>query len=209
MSLTTDYNPQVPQKGDAIAKSQLDFLINFSTLYTAFGKNHIDLDVATIAGNHTVIELPEQDANFQSDVGEISVYSKDVKGQTDQIFLKYQGTAAEFQFTNYQLYTLKSTTPPTQFFTFLPGKVIMYFGSIRGLVTPSNGSPLQLVLSPKIAKNIITINLVPEGDTPQFIPRVVLQTPDKDTNIYSTIDLHAPNSPGYRSTFYYVVLANI
>lgn len=151
------YNPNVPQNpSDSLAQSQPEMLANFLTLYNAFLVNHVSLDDITTAlrGNHTIIELVEQDHSFQTDLGEISIYTKDVPGQTDQVFLKYQGNPGqEFQFTNYQIYSVNSTN----FFTFLPGRNILYFGSFAAL--PNN----ILTLTPAIARVIISISFCPIG----------------------------------------------
>jgi hypothetical protein len=151
------YNPNVPENpSDSLSDSQPELLQNFLTLYNTFMANHVSLDdpTAAIRGNHTIVELLEQDHQFQTDVGEISVYTKDVPGQTDQIFLQYQGNPGqEFQFTNYQIYSVN----PTNFFTFLPGKTLLYFGSFTNL--PNN----ILTLTPPIAKGIISINFCPIG----------------------------------------------
>ena len=112
------YDPKQPPRPDAkIGDAQEPFQINFLTLYNAFKQNHVALDALANLGNHTIIQLLEQTGQFQTNTGEISVYSKLVPGETDQIFLRYQGNANEFALTNYQIYSLSTT--PNQFFTFL------------------------------------------------------------------------------------------
>jgi len=155
---TIVFNPATPQPKDIIEDSQESFLDNFQVLYDSFKKNHIPLDATSNAGNHTNLQLLQQpkDTDFQTDQGEISVYTKNVEGQTDQIFLRYQGNQDEFQYTNYQIYSISPKNRQTFFFTFLPGKIIVYFG----VITPK-GSTFDLEIKPRIAKNIIGVNLCP------------------------------------------------
>lgn len=155
---TPIFNPDVPLRKDIIADSQIDFLDNFFTLYNAFAQNHVALDAASNAGNHTIIQLLQQATQLQTNVGEISLYSKNVSGQTDQIFLRYQGNQNEFQLTNFQIFTIEATTQQTFFFTSLPGKVLLYFG----VIIP-NSATFTLNLIPPVAKSIISVNFCPIG----------------------------------------------
>jgi hypothetical protein len=204
------YNPDIPLKKQSLADSQIDFLNNFSTLYNAFSVNHIPLDAATSAGNHTNIQLLEQATSnqLQTDTGEISVYCKNVAGQTDQIFLRYQGNQKEFQFSTYQIYALNPTNKGSGFFTFLPGNVILYFGLAILAVGGATSNVINLL--PNIAKNIITINFCPVGSRPTLNPFVELQVPNPVTKVISALFLK-PN-PGLTALppqLYYMVLANI
>jgi hypothetical protein len=206
MANTIIYNPDIPQRKDDLAKSQVDFLNNFSTLYNAFANNHVALDKAN-AGNHTIVQLLEQDkkAQFQTNIDQISIYVKKVKGQTDQIFLRYQGNQKEFQFSTYQIYSLPSTLP-NQFFTFLPGNVIVYFGALEVIL---GTTPFSLGLTPQIAKNIITVNLCPLGPTPGSIPYVTLPTPVNNIIAFIELTLIPGSIFGGPSNLFYIVMANI
>jgi hypothetical protein len=210
---TPTYNPNVPLPKNQFNASQLDFLNNFGTLYNAFAENHVALDATSNAGNHTVIQLLQQDANdqFQTDVGEISIYCKPVTDQGDQIFLRYQGNKNEFQLSAYQIYPLSVLTNPgivqTPFFSFLPGKVLVYFGTIQCTLSMS-GVPLYL--RPPIATNIITMNFCLMGSVLSFPPAVSIKTPNSN-GFYDTIYLQNPVPFGVQPqrTYFYVVLANI
>lgn len=156
----TLYNPNVPTNlDDTYADSQPQMLNNFIKLYTIFSRNHTNIN-GTNAGFHNKVDLLEQTQGFQTGVGEISVYCKNVEGQTDQIFLRYQGDGQEVQFTNYQIYSLQATPQQEAYFTFLPGKVIAYFGKM--LIV--NGVT-KINLNPPIAKNIITVQITNLGNT--------------------------------------------
>lgn len=188
------YDPsQPPNPQSKIGQAQTPFLMNFMALYNAFAENHVALDSATDAGNHTIIELLSQTGQFQTDAGQISCYAKNVGtfsegeiNQPEQLFLRYQGNTPEFQWTNYQIYPLQSTSTQTPFFTFLPGGIFVYFGLIS--VNLSNTASIPMKLFPSICRNIMTINFCPVGTSPSFPPRVNLQQPDNN-GIYNTINL--------------------
>lgn len=196
------YNPNIPLNTDFINSSQTDILSNFMTFYTAFLANHIPLDGVSGAGNHTIVQLPEQESGFQTDIGEISVYTNFAESSTDQIFIRYQSNSQTFQFSNYQIYSIPAANGYISFFTFLPGNVLVYFGAVS-----ISGFPFEFKLTPAIAKNIVSMNFCPSNFT-SVIPWVTLQTPVN--NIYSVINISNPFqliSPN--GVYYYLVLANI
>lgn len=212
---TPIYNPNVPEgPSSSIGQGQIDFLKNFMALYNAFAVDHVALDAATDAGNHKIIDLLQQSSQFQTNIGEISVYCKGAeegeKGTenilSDQIFFRYQGNQDEFQFTNYQIYSIDNSNPPKQFFTFLPGRVIIYFGLIA--VDLQNNFSIPFNLFPAIAINIITMNFCPVGTIGSFPPTVEIQEPDSN-GIYKTIILNNALGPKSPTQLYYSVMANI
>ena len=203
---TPDYSPNEPQPNDTLGESQPNFLNNFQSLYDAFLKNHVSLDDATLAGKHKVIQLLEQPKAFQTGPGEFSVYSKDVDGQTDQIFMRYQGDGTEFQFTNYQLYALPQDPFSFRGFTFLPGKLLVYFGVFNATFgTPFQ--PFSYQLLPPIAKNIITMNFCVANGISH--PPIVELAPSVN-NIFSKVLLTPSTALAPANlNLYYVILANI
>src|ERR1700741_1033432 len=95
------YDPnQPPKPNSSIGGAQDPFITNFMEMYNAFKVNHVALDAASDLGNHTVIDLLDSFGGFQTDVGEISVYAKTVKDQTDQLFLTLQGNSQDIQYSN-------------------------------------------------------------------------------------------------------------
>jgi hypothetical protein len=208
MTTPNPYQANKPQVNDLFSQSQIDFLNNFSTLYNSFLVNHVALDAAASGGNHTIIQLNEQTGNFQSNVGEISVYTRDAASQTDQLYLKYQGGAAEFQFTNYQLYSIQPQTNPIfqQYFTFLPGRILIYFGRFQANF---QSSAIPLPLFPPIALNIVSQNYCFAGTTPFLVP--VGNPVASQNGFIKSINLVYPLGaffPGTQ-TLNYVVAANI
>lgn len=159
----TLYNPNVPTNlDDYYADSQPQLLNNFTKLFNVFTRNHTNINGAN-AGFHSKLDFFEQPQGFQTGVGEISVYCKNVDGQTDQIFLRYQGDGQEVQITNYQIYSLQATPQQEAYFTFLPGKVLAYFGKM--LI--AKGSTI-INLNPPVAKNIITVQVTSLGTGANF-----------------------------------------
>jgi len=204
------YNPNVPRPADSIATSQPDFLNNFMSLFTAFSTNHVDLE-DVLAGKHTIVEMPAQTSNFLSNAGEISVYTRSEDEEGTQVFLKYQGTAEEFQFSCYQIYSVDPIPIPiggfqTLYFTFLPGRIILYFGTYGASI--SRFVPSELTLIPPVAKEIMTMDFCASGTTPSLKPIVFI--PATDDDIISKIILNsASNLSTVTGNSQYMVMAKI
>ena len=201
------YNPNIPLPDDNLAQSQIGFLNNFATLYDAFAMNHVPLDAVSEAGNHTYVELVEQGNDPQTNQGEISVYTKNVPGQTDQVFLKYQNGTV-LQYTNYQIYAARPfDTYQTRFFTFLPGKVLAYFGTFNAPASPSGNT---LYLYPHVARNVITANFCPIGASSansSYAPAFTLE--QGIPPFYTALRLQKAASNRPLTNYFYFVLANI
>ncbi len=202
MTIPPQYNANTPNVNDDLATSQGIFATNFQQLFDAFLKNHVSLDDATLAGNHNIIELVEQGKGFQTDAGEISIYSKDVDGQTDQLFLRYQGNGTEVQITNYQIYRPSQVAGQESYFTFLPGKILIYFGTVTPSATANGNS---LTFWPAITKNVIGVNFCAKGSTPNVSPSVQL---DPAVNgFYSVFRMEFIRQAA--TSYYYMVVGNI
>lgn len=202
----TFYNPAIPTPTLSFADWQTGFLNNFANLSTAFSVNHIPLNASSNAGDHTFIQLLEQAASQQTNLSEFSVYTKKDPSTTDQIFMRYQGNGTEFQFSCYQIYPLIATASQVPFFTFLPGKIMCYFGLFNQTVS----TPLQnkIFLNPPIARNIISVNLTPAGGGQSTASSSV--TLVTNTNgITTALQLPSPIPSVAPATQYYLVLANI
>lgn len=150
MSNPINYDPNTPLITESFDEWQENFIQNFQQLGKAFAVNHIALDASSLNGNHTIVQLVEQENPQQTKVSEISAYVKNVPAQTDQLFMRLPGNGTEFQYSNYQIYTVDATN----FFTFLPGGLIVYFG----LFVANSGQNKQLKFKPNIVKNIVGVN---------------------------------------------------
>lgn len=196
---TPIYNAQVPLSTDTIDDGQIQLQTNFKSIFQSFGSNHIPLNDSTNPGNHSVIELVEQNREKSTDSQEISIYSKKVDGQTDQLFMRYPINGKEFQITNWQIYSIPQTGTQRSFFTFLPGGIIVYFGTAASL----GFTTFNISLNPPVTKNIMGINLG-GVDIAMVQPNVSLQAPIN--GIYTTVILSSfvpmPNQ-------FYLIFANI
>ncbi len=173
-----EYNPGIPLIETTIAQAQKLFQGNFLTLFDAFGLNHVALDDPTNPGNHNVIQLVELSNSETTLPQEIAIYSKKVDGQTDQLFMRYQGNGKEFQLTEYQIYAIPATSKQESYFTFLPGKIIVYFGRVFSKGTKS----FNIDINPAPRSNLSGLNLGGiRTDASQITavsqPNVVLQQP--------------------------------
>ncbi len=202
-----EYNLKVPGANDFLSVSQGDFLTNFGQLYEAFARNHVALDAGSSAGNHTNAELLIQNEGPATNVGELSVYSKEVVNTTQttgNLFLRYQGgnpEGTEVQMTTYQLYNNQTIQPGSQFglFTYLPGGLILYFG----VVNFSSSADNSIILTPKITKNVIAANLCTSGKVPLISPW--LSEEIKKNNIVEKLIGH---QFGGGIFYFYIVLGN-
>lgn len=214
------YDPNTPYTKLSFADWQIQFIQNFTQLATAFAENHVPLDHATTAirGNHTYVKMPEQTGDPQTGSQEFSIYSKDVDNQTDQLFFTYPGNTPVVQFTNYQIYSVTPTSRQTTYFTFLPGKLLIYFGTFG----PFSGGSLEtniLKLNPPVAKNILSVQLCTKGTTPKYTPAAVPTT--FTLTVTPTFGYQAeqlafvkeialqPVEPSSDNTVFYFVVANI
>lgn len=191
------YDRNVPaDRGDSLSETQPQLLNNFETLFNAFLRNHISLDAASNAGNHTVIELLRQQNALQTNLNEFSIYAKNVVGQTDQVFMRFQSNGLELQFTNYQIYS----TSPSNFFTFLPGNIIVYFGRI-----PLGNPVFDLI--PTVATNIFSVSLCGTIGSTRYKPLFNLVTPSD--GYVKTIFLTTPvNSISNLLPMNYIIMGN-
>ncbi len=204
-----EYDPIIPGANDFLAVSQADFLSNFGQLYNAFVANHVALDSVTLTpGNHTNIQLLEQAQGPVTNVGEISLYSKEVNYNdkiTNELYLRYQGgnpVGPEVRLTNYQIYS-NPVIQPGQFgfFTFLPGALIVYFGGVVFSATDSQ----TLYLNPFICTNIMAFNFCVSGTSPNFPPdgNFLSQRPGLITVFQARKNSFIPGV-----LYYYIVLGN-
>lgn len=204
------FDTRVPQfPGDQLSTTQPQLQLNMQKLFEAFARNHVSINDAN-AGNHTFLKLIEQMNPIQTNVSEISIYTKNVEGQTDQVFFRYQGNGQEFQFTNYQIYKPdQKSTSRSRFFTFLPGKIILYFGSFF-----NNKRIEKVSLAPPVSTKIMTVNLCPfrttvPTTTSEYNSHLNSINKNKDGLIESlTFQGFASGSSTNRDS-YYIILGNI
>lgn len=201
------FDTGVPERfSDALATTQPELLNNFISLYQAFLKNHVAIS-ETGAGNHTIIELLEQGGDPQTGLNDISFYSKNVEGQTDQVFVRMSSNGTAYQLSNYQLYSMPHPTDQQNYFTILPGKLLVYFGYFNTL--PDN----ILLLNPPIAKNIVSVDFCPHGFGANLKPTVeIIKDKNAEITKLKVADATLGNTTvpnGKPPGCYYMVVANI
>jgi len=207
------YNPNTPTLQLPYADWQIQFQQNFTQLNTAFSQNHVSLTSGSNAGNHTYIQMPEQSSNPQTSLAEFSIYVKNVETQTDQIFFTYPGNTPVVQFTNYQIYSVQPTANQTTYFTFLPGGLLVYFGTF-GPLSASSIPSNTLFLNPPVVKNILSVNFCWKGTIPDFTPSFA-QGAKLNENLSGLIPILNqlivnPQLPlASNASIFYVVVANI
>ncbi len=207
------YNPNIPQfPYNSLAESQKNMLDNFQTLQSSFSVDHFPMDTASSAsaytGNHNIIHLKEQEDALQTGSGEISVYTKDAPGQTDQIFLRYQNNGQEFQYTNYQIYALNPTAIQTSYFTFLPGRILLYFGQFVNLGKQKG----VLNLTPAVSTNVTSVSICPIGAAFKDAQKPSIGYIATDKGIYTGIEIKigsTSNTGTINSPYFYLVTANV
>jgi len=76
------YNPNVPQTGDFISVSQVDFLQNFNALSSIFERNHNPLEdgMESERGKHFKVGFSEQSGDPTTSANVFSIYTKDNAG---------------------------------------------------------------------------------------------------------------------------------
>lgn len=208
------YSPNEPPRANSsIGASQPAFLNNFTTLYTAFAANHVPLDASSGAGDHTILQMFSQTAQFQTNTGELSLYGRQITSTVGnssvvtnyQLFLRQQGNATEFPWTNFQIYQPSAPiTGQIQYFSTLPGGLIIYFGTIF----PANTETANTItLRPPICVNVIAVNLCAHG-TNTYSPVTNVLNPTSN-GIYEYIQLQFTGLGFPKAQSYdYIVIGN-
>ncbi len=216
MTNPINYDPNTPTVKLSFADWQIQFIQNFTQLGLAFSQNHVALDDPTVAnrGNHTYVQMPQQNTDAQTGSTEMSIFSKNVEGQTNQVFITYPGNTPVVQYTNYQIFSHTDTDQQIAYFTFLPGGILIYFGRF---ISKGSGKNI-LYLNPFVAKNVVSINLCMTGTTAKYTPEISLGAWSVDSNghlsqskqdiIREVYILPNLNDTGDQSMYYFVV-ANI
>lgn len=120
------YNPSIPQPNDILSQSQAQIQTNFAQADTIFDVNHITFDNASVAsrGKHRRVDLIRVAAPG-SIATEAVVYQKLASGSSN-LFMQRDGVGTEIQLTGPNPVIAATGT------TFLPGGMIMNFGSVVG-----------------------------------------------------------------------------
>jgi hypothetical protein len=143
------------------------------------------------------MQLYQQSGAQQIGATEMGMYSLDVPNQTNQIFL--QNGPNQYQYTNYQIYSIAPDKSQTYYFSFLPGGLLVMFGLF------TRGSTNVINLYPTVAKNIVSINTTVSGGA-NYPGATALQ---KNNDGIITGLILTPFAQVRPVTQYYFVVANI
>lgn len=208
------YNANFPLVTSPFSEWQRVFLKNFEQMSLAFKQNHIPLEDPSLSGNHTIVQMPEQaeGTKVKTNIGDFAIFTRLIEGQTDQVVMQSEGNLPEFQYTNYQIYPVKdvkdgATVVQKTYFTTLPGKMIVIFGS--KLATKGKIPTIRLL--PPVIKNIVSVNLTLIGTFPIAPARAYEVTPIESTindqKYFNSIDVTF--SLGKFNPFYFLVVGNL
>jgi hypothetical protein len=209
------YNANIPLVDTTFDQWQKLFLSNFDQMERSFKINHVPLDDPSLTGNHTIVQLVEQasDLKMQTNIGDFAAFTRDVSDQTDQVFMQYQGNGKEFQYTNYQIYSvpdIKNGNLIVQktYFTTLPGKIIVCFGSLLSSIS-LRPAKVTVKLFPPVIKNIISINTTIIRSSP--VNSVFQASPIQNTSkkFYTSVDMIYSSNANNFFPFYYLIIGNL
>lgn len=208
------FNADTPTVQTTFDQWQVSFQKNFQAMSDSFKVNHVALEDPSKTGNHNLLQMPEQpeDRKIQTNIGDFAIFTRLVEDQTDQVFMQYEGNQPEFQYTNYQLYSIKDRLDNNKnviqktYFTTLPGNLMLIFGSVL-----RKGSKWQIRLTPPAMKNIISVNMTLIGTFP-VAPAIAYEvTPIKNTvdevDYFTSIDIMFQKDRDAKP-FYYLVMGN-
>lgn len=203
------YNPNVPQNPDRnLAETQPEFLANFQSLFDQFGKNHVPMNDSNV-GNHTYVQMLPQPKDLQTGASELNFYTKQVEGQTTELFLRYAGNGDPIQLTAYQIYQVPTVGTQVSYFTFLPGNLLIYFGDFTRL--PGN----KLILTPPICTKVVSVSFCQKTSSSLF-PKPFVEILQPEEGFVEGILVKAaqqfpgiPDEQVATKPSYYIVVGNI
>ncbi len=213
MAQPPGYENSIPQPNDTIGASQTPFLTNFAQLFNAFDNDHVPLNAVSNAGNHNVARMNLNPFSLTTNLSEVAFYGKGRKYQTTQMYFREEANGLEYQYSNYQIYPLPHITNnnglvQVPYFSWLPGNIIVYFGSLNNF----GANQFPIILNPVVCNNILGIQLCNtslDGSTPAALtPPVVVNIPLTPEGLATQVVLK--NSAGI-STFtpqYYLIFGN-
>jgi len=128
----SSYSPQPQSKGSTLVGTRDQIRANFEIIRDDFAINHVAYD-ETGEGKHKFMQMPESGADFDNNdsapstaANEGALYTKEADSVTN-LFFRQESDGAEIQLTSSQGAT--NANPGT---TFLPGGLLMQFGSFTG-----------------------------------------------------------------------------
>ena len=123
------YNTNIPQSGQTLGNTRADINTNFSLINSTFAQDHVGPGLSG-QGKHNVCHFPERASDSATAVNEIAIYCKvGTSPAESNLFFRGENSGFVYQLTKSvqaQNATFGSTTNG---WTFLPGNLIMMYGS--------------------------------------------------------------------------------
>lgn len=126
------YNPSIPQAADKLSASQAQILTNFTELDTQFGVDHTPFDNSGSNGDgfHKKVTHKVQGSDPGSAASQLVTYAKTSSGSSE-LFMQRDGVAGAIQLTKGTVNIGgNSTTPAAAGHSFLPGGLLIQWGSV-------------------------------------------------------------------------------
>lgn len=137
------FSPNIPQGTDQPSQSQSQILTNFQQINTVFGANHVSLIDSTVAnrGKHNIVVMPQQASGAATNSTEGALYTKALGGAPN-LYWRRNSNGAEIPMTS-------NVTPSSAAngFTFLPGNMLMQWGTTTIPVGLSSSIPFATAFS--------------------------------------------------------------
>ena len=132
------YTLRPTSSGDTLVSSRDPIRTNFQIITDRFDVNHVPFNSGPDAGKHKFLQMPEQTGAIPTAANEAALFARTsvvAPGETALFFKSESGTGQEYQLTNSKdanIATFGGAGPlhvGPNGWTFLPGGMIMMFGS--------------------------------------------------------------------------------
>lgn len=133
------FTPNIPFVGQSLGNSRTQVLNNFASLRTQTAANHADVNDAN-AGKHTFIQYVVQGSDPSTAANEVARYTKLVSGVARE-FLRLPSNGSVFQVSG------PAPVVGANGYTFLPGGLLMQWGTRAGSSSSSNAVVFPVAFS--------------------------------------------------------------
>lgn len=154
------YTSNIPKTGESLGSTRTRINANFNTIDSMLALNHVAFN-SLGEGKHKFLQMPDQSSAPNTIANELALYSKSLSANS-QLFMRSESAGSEYQITNVDdAYIAKFgelTLVINQYYTgwtFLPGGLIMNYGTIPAILNLSN----DIVFARPFSTNVYSIQL--------------------------------------------------
>lgn len=130
--------------GDDLANSRDPIRTNFSVIQSRFDENHVNIDGGAGGGKHSFLQMPEQGSAPTTAAAEGALYTQSAAGSN--LFIRNNTDGSSYQLTtmidassaNFGTAVFTTGNTDAAGWTFLPGGMILQYGTTDGLTTTGN-----------------------------------------------------------------------